>query len=215
LTVGRASAITAQPTNQTVETGATTSFAATVTEGSGTTSYQWELSTNGGSTWGNISNAGVYSGATTRLLTVTGVTSGMNEYRYRLQIAQSDFVCGNLVTNTARLILANKVTLINDNVSTPEDTPISGNVLTNDVGSGTPAASLTVSTFTISGTTYPAGTTATINGVGTIVVNTNGSYTFTPELNYTGAVPAVTYLATESTQNPGYGNAYDYNHSSQ
>ncbi len=45
--------------------------------------YQWEESTNGGSTWSNIANGGVYSGATTTSLTLTAVTTGMNNYQYR------------------------------------------------------------------------------------------------------------------------------------
>ncbi|WP_396212916.1 tandem-95 repeat protein, partial [Flavobacterium sp.] len=206
-TAGSASVITAQPTDQSVAAGANATFAATVTAGSGTTNYQWQVSTNGGSTWTNVTNAGIYSGATTATLTVTGVTSTMNEYRYRLQISQSNFACGNLTTNAARLILANNVTIINDNVSTPEDTPATGNVLTNDTGSGSTAAALTVTEFTVAGLsgTFTAGTTATIPGVGTIVVNANGSFTFTPVANYNGTVPAITYTATDTNGGSGTG----------
>ncbi|MCB9046985.1 MAG: T9SS type A sorting domain-containing protein [Chitinophagales bacterium] len=49
-------------------------------------SYQWQLSTNGGGTWNNISNGGVYNNATTTTLSITGLTSGMNNYKYRCVI---------------------------------------------------------------------------------------------------------------------------------
>ncbi|GAT63464.1 Ig-like domain-containing protein, partial [Paludibacter jiangxiensis] len=90
------------------------------------------------------------------------------------------------------------VTAANDNPvanadvkSTPEDTPLNDNVLTNDADvDGDP---LTVTGFTIGGTAYSAGATATMTGIGTIIINTNGSYTFTPMANYNGSVPVITY----------------------
>lgn len=53
--------------------------------------YQWQQSTNGGSTWTNISNGANYSGATTSTLTVSNFTTswngtayiGWNGYKYR------------------------------------------------------------------------------------------------------------------------------------
>ncbi len=204
-TAGSASTITAQPVDQSVASGATATFAATVTAGSGTTSYQWQVSTNGGSTWANVTNAGVYSGATTATLTITGVTSTMNEYRYRLNISQSDYACGNLTTNAARLILSNNPKIINNTATVAEGTTLTGNVLTNDTGSGTPAATLRVTTFTVGGVTYNAGDTATIPGVGTLVINPDGSYTFVPETNYNGQVPAISYTATDTNGGSGSG----------
>ncbi|MSY53909.1 MAG: hypothetical protein F2705_05580, partial [Actinobacteria bacterium] len=90
-TAGAASIITAQPSNQTLASGANATFSATVTAGSGTTNYQWQVSTDGGTVWANVTNAGVYTGATTSTLTLTGVSNSMNEYRYRLQISQSNY----------------------------------------------------------------------------------------------------------------------------
>jgi VCBS repeat-containing protein len=88
--------------------------------------------------------------------------------------------------------------------STPEDTPISGNVLAND--SDPDVEALTRGSFSVAGLpgTFAAGTTATVPGVGTLVINANGSYTFTPAPNYNGAVPVATYLATDGTSSaPG------------
>jgi CshA-type fibril repeat protein len=124
----------------------------------------------------------------------------MNEYRYRLQITQSDFACGNLTSNVARLILGNNPAVVDDNIATPEDTPVTGNVLSNDTGSGTPASALTVTQFTVAGLsgTFTAGQTATIPGVGTVTISSTGDFTFTPVANYNGTVPLISYTATDA-----------------
>lgn len=81
LTVNTPIAITSQPSSSTLCAGAQTTFTVAAT---GTTpTYQWQESTNGGGAWNNIANGGVYSGATTATLTLTGVTAGMNNYQYR------------------------------------------------------------------------------------------------------------------------------------
>ena len=71
--------ITSQPANKTVCTASTTTFSI-VAAGTG---YQWQESINGGGSWNNITNGGIYSGATTTTLTLTGVTAGMSTYQYR------------------------------------------------------------------------------------------------------------------------------------
>jgi CshA-type fibril repeat protein len=197
LSAGTASIITVQPVDLTATPAATNlSYSATVTAGSGTTSYQWQVSTNGGGTWTNITNNATYSGATTATLTLSSVTILMKEYRYRLNIAQSDFICGNLTSSAARLIMSNTPTVTDDVATATEDTSLNGSVLTNDSGSGSSA--ITVTNFTINGTTYTAGQTATIANVGTIVIRADGTYTFSPAANYNGAVPVISYTATDA-----------------
>jgi hypothetical protein len=46
---------------------------------------------------------------------------------------------------------------------------------------------------------YAAGSTATIAGVVTLVVNGDGSFTFTPAADYTGAVPVATYTVSDGS----------------
>ncbi len=84
-----------------------------------------------------------------------------------------------------------------DTAAALEDTPVSGNVLANDTDIDGPA--LSISQFSIGGTTYAAGSTATLPGVGTLVMLADGSYTFTPAPNFNGAVPSVSYTATDGT----------------
>ncbi len=74
-----AAGITAQPANSRVCAPANASFSITATG----TGFQWQESTTGGSSWTNISNGGVYAGAATTTLTLTGVTAVMNNNLYR------------------------------------------------------------------------------------------------------------------------------------
>ena len=72
-----APAITLSPTNKTVDVGATVTFTTAAT-GNLTPALQWQVSTDHGTTWTDLSDAPPYSGTTTTTLTVTGV-SGVAE----------------------------------------------------------------------------------------------------------------------------------------
>ncbi len=75
------------PANQTICTDKVATFTAAVVTGTGPHTYQWQVSTNGGGTWTNIANGGVYSGATTATLTITAPPVSMNGYQYRAIVA--------------------------------------------------------------------------------------------------------------------------------
>ena len=76
-----------------------------------------------------------------------------------------------------------------------EDHAAFGNVLIGavDVDNDT----LTITTFTVNGTKYDAGSTAHLAGVGSILIKADGSYVFTPDSNWNGDVPPITYTATD------------------
>jgi hypothetical protein len=76
--------ITTQPSNTSVCNNGNTTFTLAAT---GATSYQWQV--NCGSGFTNVTNGGVYSGATTATLTITGATAGMNGCIYRCLAQQS------------------------------------------------------------------------------------------------------------------------------
>src|SRR5690606_15215981 len=80
-----------------------------------------------------------------------------------------------------------------------EDTPVSGNVLDND--SDVDGDNLVVTQFTVAGdpTVYDAGQTANIPGVGTLVIDADGGYSFTPAPDYDGPVPAATYTVSDGS----------------
>jgi hypothetical protein len=102
---------------------------------------------------------------------------------------------GNHVSCTFNVIVNNNPPVANPDVNTTtEDTPVSGNVLPNDTDLD--GHSLTVTTFILNSVSYTAGQTATF-AEGTLVLNTDGSYTYTPAANFNGAVPVVTYYITD------------------
>ncbi|MGP9517250.1 Ig-like domain-containing protein, partial [Psychrobacter sp. AOP5-CZ1-12] len=82
-----------------------------------------------------------------------------------------------------------------DSVTTVIDTPVTQNIIGNDDDAN--GDSLTVDDFTVDGTTYQPGETATITGVGTITVTEAGDLTFTPETGYAGSVPDVDYTVID------------------
>ena len=111
ITAGSASTITVQPANQSLTAGTTATFAATVTPGSGTTTYQWQVSTNSGATWTNVTNSSTYTGATTTTLSVANTTLAMSGYQYHLLISQSNYICGNITSNNATLTIGTNLFL--------------------------------------------------------------------------------------------------------
>ena len=97
VTPGSGPAITAQPANQTICAGNNTSFS--ITSATATT-FQWQLSTDGGATYNNVPAAAPYTGTTTATLTITGATAGLNNNRYRC-IASTQ--CGSTTSNAGLL----------------------------------------------------------------------------------------------------------------
>ncbi|WP_041511866.1 Ig-like domain-containing protein, partial [Shewanella sp. cp20] len=79
--------------------------------------------------------------------------------------------------------------LANDSNTVAEDTVASGNVLDNDSDID---SQLSVVSFSVDGQTVNAGTTVELEG-GSLVINADGSYTFTPNDNWNGSVPVITY----------------------
>jgi len=73
-----------------------------------------------------------------------------------------------------------------------DDGSATGNVLDNDSDVDN---TLSVSSYSVAGFSgnIAAGTGTTIVGVGSIVIDANGHYSFTPDANYHGAVPQITY----------------------
>lgn len=81
--------ISGQPPNRSIATGNPTTFTVTAsTNDGGSLSYQWQVSTNGGTSYSNVTNAGVYTGATTATLSISNV-AGLNTYRYRVLVSST------------------------------------------------------------------------------------------------------------------------------
>jgi CshA-type fibril repeat protein len=91
-------------------------------------------------------------------------------------------------------------TAANDQHSGAEDQgAVSGNVLNND--SDIDGDTLQVATFSVNGSSYNAGETATIANAGQLVLQSDGSFSFTPLPDYHGNVPAITYTVSDGQGN--------------
>ncbi|WP_449360851.1 Calx-beta domain-containing protein [Alishewanella longhuensis] len=77
-----------------------------------------------------------------------------------------------------------------ESVTVDEDFFILGNVLSND---SVADDVLRIASYEVNGNTYLAGTDAVIAGIGNITIFSTGDYRFTPEPNYNGPVPVITY----------------------
>ena len=98
ITVANPIGTVTQPQASEICENGSTSFTVAAASGNPIT-YQWQESTNGGATYNNIANGGVYSGATTATLSITGAPTSMNGNRYR--VVMSVVACNNSVTSNA------------------------------------------------------------------------------------------------------------------
>jgi len=104
--------VTLQPANSTICEGDNTDFKINCT-GAGLT-YQWQV--NSGSGFTNVANGGVYAGATTNNLSITGAVAGMNNAQYRCIVngtcTPADTSLAALLTiHTAPVVTAQPVNL--------------------------------------------------------------------------------------------------------
>jgi hypothetical protein len=91
-----------QPQSVSVTAGNNANFSVSVT-GSPAPSLQWQRSSSGTGTWTDLSNGGSYSGVTTTILTVSGVTTGMSGDQFRCVITNS---AGSATSNSATLAVS-------------------------------------------------------------------------------------------------------------
>ena len=106
--------ISSQPQNQTGAPSASASFSVSTT---GTSpSYQWQKSSDGGSTWNDISNVSPYSSATSSTLNIYPVSTNIIGYMYRCWIGGSCTTTfySNVVTLTVQNRLWINKPLAND-----------------------------------------------------------------------------------------------------
>lgn len=127
--------INSQPGNTTVCVSTNASFTVSAA-GTSPFSYQWQESTTGaGGPWNNITDGGVYSGATTSTLNLTGVTIGMNGNQYRCIVTGQ---CAPTATSNPGILTVNP----NVNAGTVSgNTPICVGASDTYTSNGTPGGS--------------------------------------------------------------------------
>jgi hypothetical protein len=111
--------ISTQPAGETVVlAGSSATFTAAA---SGTPSfppaYQWQLSTDGGATWNNLTNGNGITGALTGTLTIGNTTSSMSGNQLRVIVTNS---AGQFTSNTSTLTVLTPVQLSFNNFLTLE-----------------------------------------------------------------------------------------------
>ncbi|MBT8183329.1 MAG: cadherin-like domain-containing protein, partial [Eudoraea sp.] len=111
LEAGAASSITTQPSNFNAFAGMGASFTVTAND---TDSYQWQISTNGGGSFSDLSDTGIYSGTNTANLLVSPVAFYMSGYQYRVIVSNSAFVCGSPLTSNAAILTVMVRTVISN-----------------------------------------------------------------------------------------------------
>jgi len=135
--------------------------------------YQWEVSTNGGTSYTAIANGGVYSGATTNTLTITGVTPSLNGHLYRLVVSVPS--CNSSVTSNAGILTVNANPVVT--VSAAPFTQLYPGLETAIKANVTPSSALTTYQWLLNGVAIPGATASTyianIDGLGEYTVAVN------------------------------------------
>lgn len=205
LVAGGANAFSA-PLSQSISVGANATFSVTAAGNAGISTFTWQVSTDGGTNWTNVTNGGVYSGAATTVLTITAAPYSMNNYKYRLVISSSDYVCGDTFSVAATLTFLNAAPIANDDnqSATPLLSGANGtvNIIANDTDSdGNPTVPVNgIGQFTVDLDTTTPGiqtTITTAEGVWTLD-NTTGIVTFAPATNFSGSAALVYQLCDPS-----------------
>jgi len=128
VTVQQPISFTTQPANRTACQNSNVTFTAAAT---GTiTTTQWQQSTNGGSTWTDI------SGATTTTLTLTNVQPSQNGYRYRLALSNAG--CG-IVYSTVVILTVNPLPTVSLTLNPGGQTALKPGLQTTVTVTSTPA----------------------------------------------------------------------------
>jgi hypothetical protein len=161
--------ITVQPVNPPAMCAGAGSNAISVTAIGSVTGYQWQVSTDGGSNWNNISNTAPYSNVTTNTMTITNPPAGLNNAQYHCLVTGS---CGAVTSNAATLTV-NGTVIISQSTATQ----------TKCIGGSFAPISVTASGASLSYQWY-SNTTATIIG-GTALGASNGAQTDTYTLQAT------------------------------
>ncbi len=105
LNVASAPTITTQPANVTVCANQNAVFSVVATGVPPPNIYQWQVSTDGGATWTNLSTGGSF----TATFTITAATTTLSGNRYRVIVTNS---CGQSVTSNAVTLTVNAIPVV-------------------------------------------------------------------------------------------------------
>ncbi|ASS49290.1 MAG: hypothetical protein A3D31_03805 [Candidatus Fluviicola riflensis] len=183
--------ITTPPSSTSVCVTGNTSFTIAAT---GATGYQWQVNT--GSGFGNITNGGVYSNATTATLNITGATAIMSGYLYRCLATSGGGACST-TSSQATLTVSNPSLTANSQTNIACFGGNTGAATVNAAGGGISPYTYdwTPGTPTGDGTTSVTGLTA---GTWTCTVTDNIGCTASVNFNITQVAAIVVTPNTQS-----------------
>lgn len=137
-TIGAPISISAQPVNKSVCELQNTSFTLTNTA---VDSYKWQISTNNGSLWTDVTNSTIYSGALTATLSITSTQMSMNGYQYRVFLNKNGNSCGlysspcTLTILNLPVITALPITIVQCDTDTDGKAPVNLEIKNDDISS--------------------------------------------------------------------------------
>ncbi|MEH6681983.1 MAG: PA14 domain-containing protein [Sediminicola sp.] len=106
--------IAAHPIEEQVQVGENATYSVTANN---VDTYQWQVSTNGGASFSNISNGPFYSGTQTQTLTVTAPGTDKDQFRFRVLVSNSIGACTAVPSNDALLSVSLKSVITNRRIT--------------------------------------------------------------------------------------------------
>lgn len=199
-----APAISVQPTNQSSTFASTATFSVSATSSdSGTLGYQWQVSTDSGANWSNVSSG---TGGTTSSYTTASLVMANNGYQYRARITntKNGATSAAVISSPATLTVAkaNQSALLPPELSATSAT-YNGSaysqaltVTSGGGGSGTGTLSITgVADGSATGCSFSAGTlSASTSGTCTLTVTKAG------DSNYNAVSTTATFTFNKANQ---------------
>lgn len=108
--------ITNQPTDQNILVGQNAVFSVNTTSAD---SFTWQVSTDNGATFTNLTNTTIYSGLNSNTLTVNTPDLTYKNYQYRVLVNNSASVsCADVISNTATLQIGVSTVITNRRITT-------------------------------------------------------------------------------------------------
>lgn len=98
---GTAPNITLEPVDDSICPGGDTTFTTTATNAN---TFQWQIWN--GSSWVDLTNSGIHSGATTNTLSITNAQTSDSGNQYQVLVSHSAFACAQETSNTATLTVS-------------------------------------------------------------------------------------------------------------
>ncbi len=201
----QATYISQQPQNQTVTAGQPASFGLQTSTPSSPT-LQWQVSTDGGTTWNSVPTTAPYAGGTSGGLSINPTATSMNGYQYRCVVTYNSGTGVTSINSSVATLTVNAAavapTITTQPVSQTVATGQSATFYIKATGSPTPTYQWQLGGNPISGATsatYTISSAAPANAGNYTVVVTSGSASVTSAAATLTLTPAAGVAALDTT----------------